>query len=266
MPINLGPSSTIITASPKDKDPANIVQMVKCCCGKTCKRVKGLKMYQRRCRTLEGLSKDSLRFVNSNSDPDSFLDNNHAADVEHASFVPGDTTDTKPGVYLPKTSEQWIMVNGFFKHALADIDNDSSNANINAAIRVMNNSIYNYFKENYGTVKSQTDKEHVQKYKEYSTHSLKKTLKRLKCVAAPLTEVRYVSKLLRSRLSHKSASSSNSTDDYDKHISKNFWNFVKRVVNKLFRTLPSFSRDIYTGYFQRLFSPDSPNRQFSIPS
>jgi len=130
----------------------------------------------------------------------------------------------------------------------------------------MNNSIYNYFKENYGTVKSHIDKELVQKYREYSTHSLKEALKRLKRAAAPLTEIRYVSKLLRSKLSHKSASSSMSTDDYDKHISKNFWGFVKRVVDKPFRILPSFSSDICTGYFQRLFPPDSPHRQFSMPS
>ena len=40
----LGPSSTINTASLRDKDPANSVEIVKCCCGKKCKRVKGLKL------------------------------------------------------------------------------------------------------------------------------------------------------------------------------------------------------------------------------
>ena len=158
-----------------------------------------------------------------------------------------------------------LLANDFFKHALADIDIDSSNADINSAIRLLNISIYNYFKENYGTVKSQVDKELVEKYKEYSTHSLKKALKRLKLAAAPVNDIRYVSQLLRSKLSHKSASSSISTDDYDKHISKNFWGFVKRVVDKPFRILPSFSKAC-TGYFQRLFSSDSPNRKFSIPS
>ena len=260
-PINLGPKSTIYTASPKDKDSANIVQMVKCCCGKTCKGVKGLKMHQRRCRTLEGLSEDSLRFENSTSDPNSLLDNNHAAEnLNNASFVTGDTADTKTGVSLPKTSEQWVMANDLFKHALADIDIDSSNADINSAIRLISNSIYNYFKENYEIVKSQVYKELVENYKEYSTHSLKKALKRLKFAAAPVNEIRYFS-LFRSRLSHKSASSSISTDDYVKHISKMFWGFVKRVVDKPFRTLPSFSREACTGYYQRLFSSDSPNRQ-----
>ena len=117
------------------------------------------------------------------------MDNDHAADVENSSFVPGDTADSKPGIYLPKTSEQWMMANDFFKHALADIDIDSSTADINAAILVMNNYIYNYFKENYGTVEIQIDKELVQKCKEYSTHSLKRALKGLKCAAAPLNEI-----------------------------------------------------------------------------
>ena len=84
----------------------------------------------------------------------------HEADnVENASFVLGDTVDRKLSVYLPKTSEQWMMANDFFKHALVDIDIDSSNADINSAIRLMDNSTYNYVKENYGTVKSQVGKE-----------------------------------------------------------------------------------------------------------
>ena len=77
-----------------------------------------------------------------------------------------------------------LMLNNFFKHALADTDIDTSNDDINSAICLMNNSIYNYFKENYGTVKGQVDKEPAQKYKAYSTHSLQKALKRLK-LAAP---------------------------------------------------------------------------------
>ena len=103
-------------------------------------------MHQRRCRTLEGLSEDTLHFENSNSDPNSLLDSIHATDnLNNASFVTGDTADTNPGVYLPKASEKWVMAKDFFKHALADIAIDSSNADVSSAIRLMNNSIYNYF-------------------------------------------------------------------------------------------------------------------------
>ena len=93
---------------------------------------------------------------------------------------------------------------------------------------------YNYFKENYGTVKSQVDKEPVQKHKEYTTHSLNKALKQLKFVAAPLNDIRYIFLLLRSHLPPKSASPSISTEDYDKHSSNNFGGFVKWVVVKPF--------------------------------
>ena len=130
----------------------------------------------------------------------------------------------------------------------------------------MSNAIYNYFKEIYGTVKCQNDKALVLKYKEYSAHSLKKVLKHLKSVAAPLNEVRYVSRLLQSKLNRKSDSSSTSDLDYDKYISKNFWGFAKNFVDRPFRLLPSFSSEVCSRYFAKLFSSTSPYRKFPIPS
>jgi len=56
------------------EDPANIVETVKCCCGKACKGAKGLKMHQRRWRILEGLNEDPLEIDNSNLGIDSSLD------------------------------------------------------------------------------------------------------------------------------------------------------------------------------------------------
>jgi len=76
------------------------------------------------------------------------------------------------------------------------IDIDSDNIDVNAVVKLMNDSIYNYLKENYGTVKTHICKELVLKYKNYSVHSLRKTLKRLRIIAAPLMEIRYVSRLL----------------------------------------------------------------------
>ena len=106
----------------------------------------------------------------------------------------------------------------------------------------------------------------VLKYKGYSAHSLKKALKHLKSVAAPLSEVRYVSRLLRSKLNRKSDSSSTSDLDYDKYISKNFWEFVTNVVDRPFRLLPSFSSEVCSRYFAKLFLSESPYRKFPIPS
>jgi len=78
MPVNSGPNTTINTTLPNDKDPADVVELIKCCCGKACKGVKGLKMHQRRCRVLEGLDENPLGCEHSNSDTTSLnLPNMH---------------------------------------------------------------------------------------------------------------------------------------------------------------------------------------------
>jgi len=110
----------------------------------------------------------------------------------------------KLGIWLPKSDEEWDLANIYFKSIFADWDFSSSSLDLDAFIQFMNNSIYNYFKPNYGTVDNYTDKQLVIKYKEYSTNSLKKVLERLKMLTAPTSEIRYVSRLLRAMLSSKS--------------------------------------------------------------
>ena len=79
---------------------------VKCCCGKSCKEVKSLKMHQRGCRIVEGLSEDQLGFENSNFDASSSLDDNHEVDHVDSGVIDfGATVQTKPSVYLPKTDD-----------------------------------------------------------------------------------------------------------------------------------------------------------------
>ena len=75
---------------------------------------------------------------------------------------------------------------------------------------------------------------------------------------------------MRSKLNQKSDSSNTissiSHGDHDKFISRNFWGFVKRIVERPLKILPSFSHKVCTDYFHKLFSSVSPNRQFPIPS
>jgi len=86
------------------------------------------------------------------------LDSGHDIDQsEAASFISPDNVDTKPGIYLPKTKEQWSLANDFFKQAVKDIDFDSDNADANSVIHLIKETLYNYFKDNYGTVKCQVD-------------------------------------------------------------------------------------------------------------
>ena len=131
----------------------------------------------------------------------------------------------------------------------------------------MNDSISNYFKATYGTVDNYKDKELLIKYKEYSTNSLKKALKRFKMLTTPTSEIRYVSRLLRNKLSSKSSiSSPSSAIDYDKQISKIFWSFVKNIIAKPSKMLPSFSHEVCINHSIRMFSSIMPIRQFTIPN
>ena len=131
----------------------------------------------------------------------------------------------------------------------------------------MNDSIYIYFKASYGTVDNYTDKELVIKYKEYFTNSLKKALKRLKMPTAPTSEIRCVSRLLRTKFSNKpSINSPSSVIHYDKQISKYFWGFVKNIIAKPSKVLPSLSHVVCIKHFIRMFSSVMPTRQFTFSS
>ena len=55
---NVGSINTRSCMADDDVEQGNGINVIKCGCGKMCKGVKGLKMYQRRCRVLEGLSED----------------------------------------------------------------------------------------------------------------------------------------------------------------------------------------------------------------
>ena len=85
---------------------SNSRSQVKCCCGKVCKNMRGLKLHQRSCR----ISKDSDYtelfaeiFEDSNSDED--LNN----DILLTDFF-----DLKPGVRLLTTEDQWELANLYF--------------------------------------------------------------------------------------------------------------------------------------------------------
>ena len=52
----------------------------------------------------------------------------------------------------------------------------------------------------------------------------------------------------------------------NRYISKNFWGFVKNVIDEPLKVLPSFSVEECTVHFLKVFSSTSPNRQFPIPS
>ena len=263
MPSSSGPKKSFNIVVDSTRNPISMTNVVTCCCGKACKGTKGLKMHRRRCRTIEGLSEETPTVMsNSNSDAQSSLDNNEEI---NQSFL---CVDKKRGIHLPKSDDQWTLTNDFFKTIFADIDFESYSIDFNDTIRYINETIYNYFKQNYGTVSTFVDQELVAKYKNHSVQSLKKALMQLKNNSAPLAEIQHVSHLLRSTLrstSNQSTRFSILHKQLDQFISKNFWGFVKTVLDKPSKILPSFPKENCIHYFSKIFSSTWPNRKCIIP-
>ena len=90
----------------------------------------------------------------------------------------------------------------------------------------MNNTIYDFLKDNYGAIDSVNQANGpFYKYNHLTLKQLKRELTQLKLQNIPLTEVRYVSRLLRSKLGNSpgTAKSNNSTRNYDYILHTNFW-------------------------------------------
>ena len=89
----------------------------------------------------------------------------------------------------------------------------------------MNNTIYDFFKANYETIDSVNQATGpFHKYNHLTIKQLKRELTHLKRQKTPLTEIRYVSRLLRSKLSTSpgTAKSNNSTRNYGYILHKYF--------------------------------------------
>jgi len=129
----------------------------------------------------------------------------------------------------------------------------------------MNNTIYDFFKDNYGTIDSVNQANGpFHKYNHLTIKQLKRELAQLKRQNTPLTEVRYVSRLLRSKLGNSpgTAKSNDSVKNYGRFLHKNFWAsskiFSRRV--SLFcllshkTTVQNFSLTSSVQYFRRELS------------
>ncbi|KXJ07397.1 hypothetical protein AC249_AIPGENE12732 [Exaiptasia diaphana] len=219
--------------------------IIKCCCGKNCKGIRGLKSHQRSCRVIHGLN-DDLRADIEEQLNDDFIDSTNGTD--HVSFIDDLTVensnpDIKKGIKLPKNDDDWLTANAYFKSVLySNLPISAKDINLN--IQQLNDVVYNYFAENYGYVDGpNADKNLIEKYKDHSVKALKKTLRNLKSSGGDLGEIKYVSRTLRDRLSKRDAHKSTGDDDninHDKFISKNFWGYVKHVFIKKQTVLPSF--------------------------
>ncbi|CAB4013493.1 Hypothetical predicted protein, partial [Paramuricea clavata] len=88
--------------------------------------------------------------------------------------------------------------------------------------------------------------------------------------SSDLSEIKYVSRTLRDKLRNNNkdglTSDSNESFNHDNYIGRNFWGYIKNVINKKDSILPSFNvTDCFT-YFSKSLAKINPNRLFNIPS
>jgi len=150
---------------------------VTCCCGKVCKGNRGLKMHQRSCRIISGLNDELRADLLQNTAQQSVNDEDQ--DVPIIYFDEDIYPGMKAGINLSKTDEQWSTANDYFKTVL-HFDSPIRFEDLNLRIKLLNDTVYNYFLNEFGHVKKAVSEELVSKYKDKTKKELKTTLKILK--------------------------------------------------------------------------------------
>ena len=238
--------------------------VIKCCCGKMCKGARGLKMHQRSCHVIHGLKNQLLEDLEEQMHANETLESTEIEFSDSACNLPIEENipELKKGIKLPKTDNQWLTANEYFKSSLQ----------LNSPITThdLNNLIYEYFSQNFGYSESVPDKTLVDKYKNHTVKELKKTLHDLKSNNGGLTEIKYVSRRLRNILKNNntinSTSSSSDSINHNTYLDQSFWGYVKNIFDKKSSVLPSFNMEDCFKYFTRTLARFQPNKVFEIPN
>ena len=190
---------------------------ITCCCGKSCKGVKGLKMHQRSCRVFNGLDEnltDMVRedILGSVKNEEIDAENENLSTQTVILQESEETVLLKRGVKLPKSCSDWSLANDHFKAVLSNYPIRKEDLNSN--IERMNNVIFEYFSMTCGEVDRGGDINLRNKYDTYTVKDLKKELKRLKLNDGSIREIKFVSHKLRGLLSNKQQIKCHNHDNY----------------------------------------------------
>ena len=246
---------------------------IKCCCGKLCKGKRGLKMHQRSCRVINGLNKELKADLQANiqESNDDYSDEVNVNFDTNTTTIDSSLPTLKEGINLPRNDSDWLTANDYFKCALR-VNQPINIQDLNSKINHMNETIYNYFSENFGNDKQRVCNDQFKtKYADLTTKQLKKSLQSLKLNCGNVTEIQYVSRELRKRIRKEKDNNSvndvnNKMIDHDSLITKSFWGYVKKIINKVESKLPSFNMSDCLNYFTEVLTSANPNRSFDIPA
>ena len=141
---------------------------------------------------------------------------------------------------------------------------------LNTIIQTLNDTIYNYFANNFGYKETVPDENVIIKYKNITVKDLKKALRNLKSTNSDPTEIRYVSRILRDKLRNDNNTQSDLKQDvrlnHDKYFQRSFWGYVKNVFEKKRSVLPTFTMSEFLNYFSKTLAAVHPTKMFPFPS
>ena len=200
-------------------------------------------MHQRSCQVIHGLndelSADLEEQITTDNTADTPENDNSINDIDMTNDE--SFPELKQGIKLPKNDSGWQTANDYFKCAL-QFNDPITMQDVNSKIKLLNDVIYNYFADNFGHNETVPDKSMVAKYKDYTVKELKKALQNLKSNKGDLSEIKYVSRTLRDKLRNNNndglTSDSNESFNHDNYIGRNFWGYIKNVINKKDSILP----------------------------
>ena len=198
---------------------------VRCLCGKLCKGPRGLRVDKRFCQVF-----DSQELHNLFNNDDNFIENSSVENISLKQNTPSEHCQTKPGVKLTKTNEQWSIANEYFKDTF---DLSKAITDVDYELKTLQDNVYNYFKQTYGTVNNSDDDNTVtlgQRYSHLSKRKLKKQLAYLRAGSSEKKspEIRYISKLIRRKYKKTPALTINDSN----HDEKTFGAIVKTHLKK----------------------------------
>ena len=114
-------NSSVFGSDNASKSVSNCSE-VKCCCGKVCNGLRGLKMHQRSCRVIKGLSEETFESLDTDEASDDTGQIEHNIDFTS-------TPKIKAGVKLPKSDFDWKLANDFFAASMPIADVNPVNIN-----------------------------------------------------------------------------------------------------------------------------------------
>ena len=168
-------------------------------------------MHQRSCRVIQGLQTETLERLED--ELVQTFKNEHESELDIFELDQNNLENciVKQGVKLPRSPQQWLIANEFFKAAFSNPPITA--ASLDHVIYNMNSVIYQYYKDSYGCVNDSSTSAFVSKYKDASVKDLKKGLKQLKLECVDISEIKYVSRLLRKKI----CKSKSLTNDLNTH-------------------------------------------------